>query len=307
MFKMEMTREDVEKFLDLQVRTGNMSEQVKEEKLREYDMLMQQRNSGNPYQQYEQPNGMPYQQYGQPSGMPENGGYPRIKPHAEGYLNGPEMIGTLIIAVLIIVAAKMESAAFLGILMGILFTYIGVKIIYKDRKEGNRLQFLPVVATICGVLMLIYGFFKLLGSSEAQSSLDRAGNTLLPFIIMAIGIGLIIGYAISINSLKKRYTISVQAKCIQLVIPRSNRGSPRMRAPIYEYWYNGETRRTFNPFFSNRGNPAIDEVREIYVSHDDDGGYYEPSRTKTNFIFTILLGAFFIIMGVIVIYLTYFH
>lgn len=280
MFNFQMSREEVEKLLELQVQTGNMSEQLKEEKLREFDMLMQQRTGGVKY--------------------------PRIKPQ-EGYLNTPEMIGTLVIAILIVVAAKKGSAAFVGLLMGILFTYIGIKIIFKDRKEGKRIQFIPIVAAIVGVLMMGYGFFKIFGSDGAQSEFDRIGNAILPFIIIAVGFALIIGYAVSVNSLKKRYTIPVQATCIQLVIPRNGARSPRMRAPMYEYWYNGEKRRTFKNVFSNRGNPAVNEVREIYVSANDDGGYYDPVGSKTQFIFTILIGLIFIVIGGIVVYLSYFR
>ena len=277
MFNFQMSREEVEKLLDLQVQTGNMSEQLKEEKLREFDMLMQQRKGGVKY--------------------------PRIKPQ-EGYLNTPEMIGTLVIAILIVVAAKKGSAAFVGLLMGILFTYIGVKIIFKDRKEGKRIQFISIVAAIVGVLMLGYGFFKIFGSDGAQSEFDRIGNAILPFIIIGVGFAIIIGYAVSVSAMKKRYTIPVQATCIQLVIPRNGARSPRMRAPMYEYWYNGEKRRTFKNVFSNRGNPAINEIREIYVSATDDGGYYDPVGSKTQFIFTILIGLIFIVIGGIVVYLS---
>ena len=309
MFNFQMSREEVEKLLDLQVQTGNMSEQLKEEKLREFDMLTQQRAGGVPNQQYGQMNGMPNQQFGQVNEMPGQADrvkYPRIKPQ-EGYLNTPEMIGTLVIAILIVVAAKKGSAAFVGLLMGILFTYIGVKIIFKDRKEGKRIQFISIVAAIVGVLMLGYGFFKIFGSDGAQSEFDRIGNAILPFIIIGVGFAIIIGYAVSVSAMKKRYTIPVQATCIQLVIPRNGARSPRMRAPMYEYWYNGEKRRTFKNVFSNRGNPAINEIREIYVSATDDGGYYDPVGSKTQFIFTILIGLIFIVIGGIVVYLSYFR
>ena len=194
MMNFEMNRDQVEKLLDLQVRTGNMSEKMKEEKLREYDMLMQQRNGGAPGQpQYNQP------QYGQPGGMPDqpqfnqqqfnqpdNGSYPRIKPHSEGYLNGVEMIAVLILAILVVIAGKMGSASMLGLTMGILFTYIGAKIIIKDLNAGRSINYISVIAVIVGVLMLAYGFFKLFASSEAQDSLDNAGNRILPFFIIVM-------------------------------------------------------------------------------------------------------------------------
>ena len=279
MFNMQMSREEVEKILDLQIQTGNMSEKLKEEKLREYDMLVQQRTEG----------------------------YPRIKTDSESYLNTPEMLGTVVVAILIVIAAMKDSVAFVGLLMGILFTYIGVKIIYKDRKAGKGLNYISVIATIAGILMTGYGFFKLFGGKGAQSEFDRIGNMILPFIIIGVGLGIIIGFAISINRMKTKYTIPVQATCIQLVIPRNASGSPRMRSPIYEYSYNGETRRTYRNVFSNRGNPAIDEVREIYVSDIDDGGYYDPVGSKTQFIFATLMSLIFIVIGGIVVYLSYFR
>ena len=333
MMNFEMNRDQVEKLLDLQVRTGNMSEKMKEEKLREYDMLMQQRNGGAPGQpqynqpqynqpQYGQPGGMPDQpQYNQPQfeqpgempgqpqfNQPDNGSYPRIKPHSEGYLNGVEMIAVLILAILVVVAGKMGSASMLGLTMGILFTYIGAKIIIKDLNAGRSVNYISVIAVIVGVLMLAYGFFKLFASSEAQDSLDNAGNRILPFFIIVMGFAIIIGSFIRSSSMKKRYNIPVQATCVQLVIPRhAGNHSPRTRSPIYEYWYNGELRRTFMPFFTNRGLPAVDEVREIFVSEGEDGGFYDPKLTGAVLVGATLLGSFFILMGGLVVFLTYFR
>ena len=350
MMNFEMNRDQVEKLLDLQVRTGNMSEKIKEEKLREYDMLMQQRNGGAPGQpqynqpQFGQPGGMPGQpqynqpqfgqpgempgqpqynqpQFGQPGEMPgqpqfnqqqfnqpDNGRYPRIKPHPEGYLNGVEMIAVLILAILVVVAGKMGSASMLGLTMGIIFTYIGAKIIIKDLNAGRSINYISVIAVVVGVLMLVYGFFKLFASSEAQDSLDNAGNRILPFFIIVIGFAIIIGSFIRSSSMKKKYNIPVQATCVQLVIPRhASNHSPRTRSPIYEYWYNGELRRTFMPYFTNRGLPAVDEVREIFVSEGDDGGFYDPKLTGAVLVGATLLGSFFILMGGLVVFLTYFR
>ena len=333
MMNFEMNRDQVEKLLDLQVRTGNMSEKMKEEKLREYDMLMQQRNGGAPGQpqynqpqynqpQYGQPGGMPDQpQYNQPQfeqpgempgqpqfNQPDNGSYPRIKPHSEGYLNGVEMIAVLILAILVVIAGKMGSASMLGLTMGILFTYIGAKIIIKDLNAGRSVNYISVIAAIVGVLMLAYGFFKLFASSEAQDSLDNAGNRILPFFIIVMGFAIIIGSFIRSSSMKKKYNIPVQATCVQLVIPRhAGNHSPRTRSPIYEYWYNGELRRTFMPFFTNRGLPAVDEVREIFVSEGEDGGFYDPKLTGAVLVGATLLGSFFILMGGLVVFLTYFR
>lgn len=343
MMNFEMNRDQVEKLLDLQVRTGNMSEKIKEEKLREYDMLMQQRNGGAPGQpQYNQPqfgqpgemSGQPQfnqqhfnqpqynqSQFGQPGGMPgqpefnqqqfnqpDNGRYPRIKPHPEGYLNGVEMIAVLILAILVVVAGKMGSASMLGLTMGIIFTYIGAKIIIKDLNAGRSINYISVIAVVVGVLMLVYGFFKLFASSEAQDSLDNAGNRILPFFIIVIGFAIIIGSFIRSSSMKKKYNIPVQATCVQLVIPRhASNHSPRTRSPIYEYWYNGKLRRTFMPYFTNRGLPAVDEVREIFVSEGEDGGFYDPKLTGAVLVGATLLGSFFILMGGLVVFLTYFR
>ena len=134
---LQMSRDDVERLLDLQVRAGRMTPEMKEEKMREYDMKVQQagmsgqqmygQQAGMSGQQmYGQQAGMPGQQmYGQQAGMsgqqmydqsygmnsnqtvmngqPQNDRYPRIKPHAQGYLNGPEMIGILVLAVVLLI------------------------------------------------------------------------------------------------------------------------------------------------------------------------------------------------------------
>ena len=109
MFNFQMTRDDVEKLLDLQVRQGRITPQLKEERLREYDMKMAQMNR-------------------QPvSTQPENNKYPRIG-EPQGILKGPEMVAVLVIGVAIVVAAKMNLPWLLGVLSGVLFGYIGIRL-----------------------------------------------------------------------------------------------------------------------------------------------------------------------------------
>lgn len=292
--KIEMNRDDVERLLDLQVRAGRLTPEMKEEKLREYDMMVQQRGGG--------PGGANYQQGGA-NYQPENDRYPRIKPHPEGYLNGPEMIAFLVLAIVIIIAAKMNCGWLMELTMGIMFSYVSVRILTKDIKAGKGASYIPVIAGICGVGMLALGIFTLFGTEEMKVAFDSYSDIFLCSTMLIVGAGMIIGNIISRCSAKKKYTYAVQAKCIQLLSPRDGHNVPRRLSPVYEFYYNGKTHRVMNSSFSNRGNPRAGEVREIFINPENLDGYYDPKRSNAISIGIALIGCFFIVMTVLVMYL----
>ena len=301
MLNFQMSRDDVERLLDMQVSAGRITPQLKEERLREYDMKVQQMNGQQSGMQSQQ---MYNQTYGinnqQPQEQQVNQKYPRVGP-AQGYLNGPEMIGIFVLAIALIVAAKMDLGWLIGVIAGVMFSYVGIKVLVKDIKNGHGVSYIPVVAGLCGIGLLAWGIFNLIGSASMKESFETAGNMALPFISIAIGLIIIVGSIISGNSSKKKFTVPVQATCIELRSPRTGHSVPARLSPVYEYWYNGEMRRVTNNSFSNRGNPRAGEVREIFVSQSGEYGYYDPIRTNRNIIGASLLGAFFIAMGTIVV------
>ncbi|SEP99870.1 hypothetical protein SAMN02910369_01007 [Lachnospiraceae bacterium NE2001] len=316
MFNLQMTRDDVEKLLDLQVRQGRITPQLKEERLREYDMKMAQMN-GIPYggmpEQSNQPQyGMPNpqmngqqlynQQYtvnGQPvSTQPVNNKYPRIG-EPQGILKGPEMVAVLVIGVAIVVAAKMNLPWLLGILSGVLFGYIGIRLFIRENQIGKGHSAYSIISTLCGIVLTAWGLFNLLGSADAKAAFDSHNDLFLIITFIIVGLGMIIGSLVSSSKSKNKYTVPVQATCIELKTPRNGSGVPVKLSPVYEFYYNGETRRVFRSTYTSKHNPAAGEVREIFIDPEDLDGYYEPIRDKKNSAGLCVLGAFFVGMAIL--------
>ena len=294
-----MNRNDVEKWLDLQVMAGRMSPELKEEKLREYDLKTQQiqaqqggQSINSQYNQYNNQFGGQYEQHDV-----RYNASPFEKPKAQSnYLSTPEMIIVLILAIAITVAALKDSGTLMLFLAGILFTYIGIRVIARDVKDKRSVSYVPVIAGICGIGMIALAGFQLMGTEEMKKTYESYTGTIACVSVIVVGIGIIIGNLISRSSAQKKYTQPVTAKCVQLLTPRNGSGVPVKLTPLYEFYYNGETRRIMNSFYSNRGNPRVGEEREIFINHELDG-YYDPKRSKVNSIFLIILSLFFIFMG----------
>ncbi|MCR5227871.1 MAG: hypothetical protein K6E27_11715 [Eubacterium sp.] len=360
MFNLKMTRDDVEKLLDLQVRAGRITPELKQERLLEYDRKVAEMK-GEPYvgpdSQYgQQGYGMPDQQYGQGGyGIPNqpqynqpeftggyapneqamnnqqaaynqqnvynqqniingqavnfqsnpgmnSGKYPRVG-QPQGLLTGPEMIGTVIAAIGIVVAAKMDLGWLLGILAGFIFAYIGIRVFLKEREVGRGHSLVGIIAPLCGFAMLAWGLFSLIGGEAAEEFFESHNDVILLSTFFVVGFGLTIGGFVSNNKAKNKYTVPVQATCIELISSPTDHSVPIKLTPVYEYFYNGETHRVSNGTYSNKGNPRAGEVREIFINPEDLYGYYDPIRSGKLAIGSCILGLFFVGMAVLVFFL----
>ena len=293
----QMSREDVEKLLDLKVSAGQMTPQRKAQLMQEYDA----RVSGT-YQQGIQNQQFTSQQYTD-QGFPNQQGTayanpPRIQ--TSGALGGRDIIIAFILGALIVIAAKLNLSWLVGVATGILFIYIPAILIFKEMKKEKKHLGIPIIFVICGVLMFAYGIFDLVGSNETKASFDDFGGKMVPFIMILVGIGMLVGHFINRNRLKKYCTQPVQATCVELIRPRSGHNTyPRRFTPLYEFYYNGEYKRLMNGTITSRGYPQAGEVREIYIDPVHLDEYYDPKMLNGILINVILLSTFFIGMGLL--------
>ena len=278
---MQLSRENVEGLLDLQVMSGRMTPELKEEKLREFDRLTQQNMNQSRVAGF------------------DNRSYPRVG-QAQGILSGPEMLVIFALAVVLVICAKRGSGWSAVFLTGVLFTYISARALAYSFKNGKGFGFKFIIALICGIAMLAYGIFLKVGSEEAKAALDSHNDILAVGGIIFAGAALIIGSLISNNVSKKKFTQRVEGKCVELRTPPTGRSVPVKLSPVYEYYFNGQYQRVMNGTYFNKGYPEVGETREIFINPDIPGDYYEPKMTRSITIFLCILGMFFIGMGVLV-------
>ena len=305
---LQMERSDVEKLLDLKVNAGRMTPEMKEEYLREYDRKVAEmvaEKTGQP---------VPDQYMGQTSGQ-LNGQdllktqleqqYPGM--HYNGtsmtYLSNVETIAMVILAIVLVVFAMRDNTFMTVFLMGVMFTYVSVAVISKDLKNKKGVQLVAAVAGICGLGMLAYAFFLMFGSKAMKDSFDANNGIIACISSIVIGLFLIVGNLIGKSKSKGKYTYPVQAKCVELLSPRHGSHVPAKLTPVYEFYLNGEMKRISNSTYSNKGNPKAGEVREIFIDPDKLDGYYDPQRSGSISISMIILGSFFIAMGILLLVL----
>ena len=276
-----MTRGDVERLLDMQVNAGRLTPQMKEEKLREFDVKLQeaieQKNSGS-------------------------GVYPRVG-QVEGILSGTEILVVIGLVAMMLWAGKIGEGWLVGVTAGLLFTYLPIRIIAYGIKHEAGITWAPVIALLCGIGMLIWGFFTKFGSSEAKAAVGSYSDIIGCASIFLVGGGLIVGNYLSRKSTKNRYRYAVQATCVELKSPKTGHSVPARLSPIYEYILDGRTYRVQNGIYSTHGYPRAGEVRNIFVNPNDSYGYYDPIMSKATAIGMTCLGSFFIFMAVLVLVL----
>lgn len=277
-----MDKNDVEELLDLKVERGRMTPERKVEMLREYDARLREMQQGG-----------------------EKLIYPRIE--KQGIMSVPEMIITVVLAIALCVAAKEDIKWLLLVLAGALFVIAPFSTILHMLKNNKRNGlYILVIAEVCGVLMLAYGLFLRLGKAEWISAIDSAGCTIACVSIIVVGIGIVIGNLIVKNGTIKRCTQPVQAKCVEIVKPRSRTGF--RRSPLYEYYFNGETRTIHNGVYYRglifrKGFPKIGESREIYINPETQDEYYDPVMSGLTTVSLVILAAFFVFMGILGLFL----
>ena len=350
----QMSRDDVEKLLDLKVSRGRMTPERKIELMQEYDARVQMMNGqGDPNQMgyqsqmgYQNQQGFQGQQvYQGQQGYPNQQGYAAYnagpqgvynQPYNQGYdqsyqqqnlnqnvygsaaaippgyrtqsiLNGPQMIITFIFGIVLVVAAKMNIGWLTGAATGAIFAFVAAILLkYEMKKEKKHVAF-PALFLIIGVILIMMSLFSLLANDGMKASVSAYSDVIMLAVFVLVGLGMIIVPLINRSRLKKVCTQPVQAKCIELLNPRHGNSFPRKRAPLYEFYYNGETRRLMNGVYSSKGYPQIGEVREIFIDPTYLDEYYDPKSSAANLIFTCILGTFFMGMGILCFVLIYFN
>ena len=270
----QMNRDDVENLLDLKVSQGRMTQERKEELLKQYD---DNQNGSSDLK------------------------YPRIEP--QGIMSVPEMIITLILAIMLCVAAMKDIKWLILVLAGVLFIFAPYSTLMDmlKKKKRNGLYIL-VIAELCGILMLSYGLFLKFGKASWISAVDSAGGTIACVLMIVVGLGMVIGNLIVKRGTVQRCTQPVQAKCVELVHQRNSSGF--RRTPLYEFYYGGENRTVqsgtyYRGLIYKKGMPKIGETREILINAETLDEYYDPVMSGLTTVSLVILAAFFVAMGIL--------
>lgn len=118
-------------------------------------------------------------------------------------------------------------------------------------------------------------------------------------LVLVVGLGICLNEFRVASTAKKYLTECVQGKCISHDI--SSR-SIRLKRSIFEYTYKDKVYRSCESVLANKGYANIGEVRELMISPENPRCIYDPIAGKARKIGSIMIGMFFIVITVVIVF-----
>lgn len=118
-------------------------------------------------------------------------------------------------------------------------------------------------------------------------------------LFLVVGLGLCLDEFRVASAAKKYLTECVQGKCISHDVSSQ---SFRSRRSIFEYTYKDKVYRSCESVFANKGYANIGEVRELMISPENPRCIYDPIAGKARKIGLIMIGMFFIVITVVIVF-----
>lgn len=174
-----------------------------------------------------------------------------------------------------------------------------IMFIGEFEKERKRNFAFPVIICVAGICAVACGIMlKIDPDGFIKFALANAPlAAMLLFFVAGIGM---IWAAVTEPTRKRRYcTEMVRGVCVELKVSLSSSHRNRSYAPVYEFYFAGETRRIAESGYANFGNPQIGEEREIYLDTESLDEFYEPIRAAKMNKMTCGLGIAFAVAAVL--------
>lgn len=119
-------------------------------------------------------------------------------------------------------------------------------------------------------------------------------------LVLVVGLGLCFNEFRVASAAKKYLTECVQGKCISHDISRQS--SKFTKRSIFEYTYRDKVYRSCESVLQNKGYANIGEVRELMISPENPRCMYDPIAGKARKIGSIMIGMFFIVITVVIVF-----
>lgn len=118
-------------------------------------------------------------------------------------------------------------------------------------------------------------------------------------LFLVVGLGLCLNEFRVASATKKYLTECVQGTCISHDVSRQ---SFRLKRSIFEYTYRDKVYRSCESVFANKGYANVGEVRELMISPENPRCIYDPAAGKVRKIGSIMIGMFFIVITIVVVF-----
>lgn len=119
-------------------------------------------------------------------------------------------------------------------------------------------------------------------------------------LVLVVGLGLCLNEFRVASAAKKYLTERVQGKCISHDVSRQS--SRFTKRSIFEYTYKDKVYRSCESVFANKGYANIGEVRELMISPENPRCIYDSVAGKARKIGSIMIGMFFIVITIVIVF-----
>lgn len=163
-----------------------------------------------------------------------------------------------------------------------------------------RRSFVGFIAVLIALLIVLSTIGIIYCRMNPQLTLTNKDMFFLS-LFLVVGLGLCLNEFRVASAAKKYLTECVQGKCISHDVSMQ---SFRSKRSIFEYTYRDKVYRSCESVFANRGYANIGEVRELMISPENPRCIYDPIAGKARKIGSIMIGMFFIVITVVVVFLS---
>ena len=199
-----------------------------------------------------------------------------------------------------IVFSKIEPRATV-ICIGALFFIMGMAALFSEKLSLKNLFVL--IFPVVGAFMIVIPALMIYAENSDNLDYEAIERFALNCVIGAfalVGIGFIVIPPVIHNKKMKKFTISIEACCIDLDFrySRSKHGrSIKLYAPIWQYDYNGNMYTYKENTYTNVNVPQIREVRQLLLNPDEPSELYRPSAFVR--IMLLIMGLAFAAFGIL--------
>lgn len=162
-----------------------------------------------------------------------------------------------------------------------------------------RRGFVGFIAILTALLVVLSTIGIIYRKMNPQIDLTNKDMFFLS-LVLVVGVGICLSEFRATYAAKKYLTECVQGKCISHEFSRQ--GSRFAKRSIFEYTYRGKVYRSCESVFANKGYAKIGEVRELMILPENPRCIYDPVAGKARKIGSMMIGMFFIVITVVIVF-----
>ena len=201
-------------------------------------------------------------------------------------------------------AENSEMSWLMPVIFGQYFLGFGLFITFG---ATNRKKSFPVglVLMILGAAVLGFSLCYHYGNDSIKENiLERLLPLSLCAVFFLVGLVGVICTAFRPARLKRRFTLPVNAVCVDILSRRGSNGG-RVYCPVYAAFVGGKEVTIQRNVYTNIGVPKIGDERQLFISEKGEDGFYDPkSDSKITILLYVIFGMFALLglisMGVVI-------